>query len=1309
MSFFTALTGLKGAQTDISTTSNNIANVGSNGFKKSRAEFGDIFGSTPLQSQTVGQGTSVKGISQQFGQGNITTSSNTLDMAISGQGFFAMEAGGVAAQTVYTRNGSFNVDDSGFIVDSNGQFLLGYPVDSDGAVADKTLAGSTKLELKSEFGEPKRTENISMGVNLSSSDKVLPADNIFSTTDPETYSSTSAVTIFDSAGNPQSATVYYLKTQQATDSEPNFKYDTKVFVDGVEIKPNLTRAVDPQAASLFIDKFGQQTTVPQDPAYILEGKGFPLYKADDLGIAEVSTPAKLTGLGLEAFLGEGRTVKITTDPLEFKSTMEYQALQNVASPVQGTFWGKDFLILDFDESGPVSIDIPPGTYNGTQLAEAVEVAARNAFGDDKKIQLTDGEDSFFSLDLKKTSGDGLSSGLATPIVVDLHADSYVITGALAKDGMTMDTFLQHAQVQINSSMNSYIQTGAAEGGDATAVTALQVDGKMFKKTVGEALTQSTVINASATATTQWDSLPPPGQDIFTVNHKEGSATGGHGVAATDVNRFIGYSNAISGNSAHTVAKHGEVNKPTLAAYDYMSVAAHANMGVDANGFPFIEVKIDDSGATGSRAMTGLTATDLQSLRLFQFEGRGDFTPGADATDRNGTKVTNQLGTQDIAIKSISAGVAAGHMKITLDFDLEGAAFPPANIANDNTDKESKISVLLRPSDNIAAYFESSEGLVEGVKSASYTDKIVIQETGASAKRTQVHTTTVNANSLLVVTHEGGAAGLTASGDSLEAFGFRRGDATTNRGVTTLNWVDDREPTIKIGYDEKEQRLTFDGNNSKLGLGTGIGMTSFTAYSKKLDAGESDLGIPAFGNNTDISLASDDKFLGTPFVNNGPDVRIQNKRYGMEVYFDTVNNKFDIKSGKTGEKLGENSAVGVTANQSASDVSVGRYKITEVGIRDAVDSAEYGIHSIGNGTNQIMGFPMAGELGYTNPTGLASKPAVATGFEALVDMTAAFTLTSVNNENRFTVVVDGVSALITLPESNYSGTTMATALESRINQMVHPTSGMPIGGVEVAYESANNNFVFSSGTATSASTFKISGDVRFGLTDVPLGIGETAQVKTPKQATDEFGRPLFVSPSGEITARTDEFADNIVEDFFPLYLDDGELTFNQLGELTSPITKVSYKGQTGGDITVDYSEATNYAQPFSAQSASQDGFAAGRLTNLEIDNYGSVKAGYSNGSNVTLGKIIIANFTNNSGLKQIGNSTFSATAASGAAELGEAAEDGYGSILSGSLEKSNVDITEELVNLITAQRNYQAAAKAMETTTSMTQTIINIRL
>jgi flagellar hook protein FlgE len=183
---------------------------------------------------------------------------------------------------------------------------------------------------------------------------------------------------------------------------------------------------------------------------------------------------------------------------------------------------------------------------------------------------------------------------------------------------------------------------------------------------------------------------------------------------------------------------------------------------------------------------------------------------------------------------------------------------------------------------------------------------------------------------------------------------------------------------------------------------------------------------------------------------------------------------------------------------------------------------------------------------------------------------------------------------------------------------------------------------------------------------------------------------------------------MVKDFYPLYLDDGELTFGLNGEIISPITKVKYSGFPSKELTVDFSTATSFDQPFQTIEITQDGFTKGRLSNLEIDNYGKVKAGYSNGQNVTLGKIIVANFTNQSGLKQIGNSTFIETAASGQVELGQASEDGYGQILSGSLERSNVDITEELVNLITSQRNYQAAAKAIETSTSMTQTIINIR-
>jgi flagellar hook protein FlgE len=274
-------------------------------------------------------------------------------------------------------------------------------------------------------------------------------------------------------------------------------------------------------------------------------------------------------------------------------------------------------------------------------------------------------------------------------------------------------------------------------------------------------------------------------------------------------------------------------------------------------------------------------------------------------------------------------------------------------------------------------------------------------------------------------------------------------------------------------------------------------------------------------------------------------------------------------------------------------------------------------------------------------------------------------------------------------------------------MKNPISGRSVGGVTVAYDSDRNNLSFTTATTGEGSTIAVNGALKFGLNDLPLGLGTTTVVRTPVQATDELGRPLYIAPNGEITPNSQAFADNMVEDFYPLYLDEGELTFDLGGKLVSPIPNVSYSNDVT-QLTLDFRNATQFDQAFSATALEQDGYSAGRLTNLEIDNYGNVRAGYSNGQNVSLGKIMLASFGNESGLKQIGNSSFIATSASGDPELGEASEDGFGQILSGSLERSNVDITEELVNLITSQRNYQAAAKAIETSTSMTQTIINIR-
>lgn len=131
MSMYTALSGINAAQTDIAATSHNIANVATTGFKSSRAEFADIFSSSPMSvSRTaVGAGVQVARTAQQFTQGNVSATGNVLDLAIEGSGFFAIRtAVGNSTETQYTRAGAFSRDATGTIVNAGGSAILGWPV-----------------------------------------------------------------------------------------------------------------------------------------------------------------------------------------------------------------------------------------------------------------------------------------------------------------------------------------------------------------------------------------------------------------------------------------------------------------------------------------------------------------------------------------------------------------------------------------------------------------------------------------------------------------------------------------------------------------------------------------------------------------------------------------------------------------------------------------------------------------------------------------------------------------------------------------------------------------------------------------------------------------------------------------------------------------------------------------------------------------------------------------------------------------------------------------------------------------------------
>jgi flagellar hook protein FlgE len=207
MSFNTALSGLRAANQDLSVTGNNIANASTTGFKESRAQFGDVYANSILGTgaRTPGSGVLVSAIAQQFSQGNVNITNSSLDLAINGNGFFIVKNQGSDS---YTRAGAFQLDNQGFIVTASGGKLQGFRADASGVI----LSGNRQdLQIQTESINPNATSEVSLSLQLDSTD-VPPAVTTFSTSDPNSYTWSTAATIYDSLGNAHLMTTYYVKT-----------------------------------------------------------------------------------------------------------------------------------------------------------------------------------------------------------------------------------------------------------------------------------------------------------------------------------------------------------------------------------------------------------------------------------------------------------------------------------------------------------------------------------------------------------------------------------------------------------------------------------------------------------------------------------------------------------------------------------------------------------------------------------------------------------------------------------------------------------------------------------------------------------------------------------------------------------------------------------------------------------------------------------------------------------------------------------------------------------------------------------------
>lgn len=144
------------------------------------------------------------------------------------------------------------------------------------------------------------------------------------------------------------------------------------------------------------------------------------------------------------------------------------------------------------------------------------------------------------------------------------------------------------------------------------------------------------------------------------------------------------------------------------------------------------------------------------------------------------------------------------------------------------------------------------------------------------------------------------------------------------------------------------------------------------------------------------------------------------------------------------------------------------------------------------------------------------------------------------------------------------------------------------------------------------------------------------------------------------------------------------------------------------VNLDYAGSTQFGSTFSVNAQSQDGYASGRLAGFNIGGDGNIVGAYTNGQSSVLGQVVLANFANPNGLQPTGNNLWAETAASGAALVGSPNTGGLGMLQSSAVEESNVDLTAELVNMITAQRVYQANAQTIKTQDQAMQTLVNLR-
>jgi len=241
MGFEQGLSGLNTSSQNLDVIGNNIANSSTVGFKASTTQFADVYANSLYGngSLTAGLGTRVAAVAQQFTQGNITVTNNPLDVAINGSGFFQLADQSGGGVTSYTRNGQFQLNNSGYLVNSTGQYVCG------------GTGTPVPIQINTANLVPAATTGVTASLNLNPSSSVLPTSG-FSPTTSSSYDYSTTATVYDSQGNTHALGLYFVNTGLNASNQGTWQvYST---IDGSSTSQNL--------GSISFTSSGQPTTTP---------------------------------------------------------------------------------------------------------------------------------------------------------------------------------------------------------------------------------------------------------------------------------------------------------------------------------------------------------------------------------------------------------------------------------------------------------------------------------------------------------------------------------------------------------------------------------------------------------------------------------------------------------------------------------------------------------------------------------------------------------------------------------------------------------------------------------------------------------------------------------------------------------------------------------------------------------------------------------------------------------------------------------------------------------------------------------------